>query len=155
MELQEYTSEETNPVANSSLAEIPYKIKQKTSERTASSSDSRSNEFEDETDSKRKWFTRKRIVLPEPSKAAKAVNILRLKQKHLWRMKRKFVSVDVDGSGSIDGEEFFHVLEEPKSPFADERYIFIDLDGSGTIEFEEFVLYLFKRGYSQVLAALM
>eukprot|EP00592_Proboscia_alata_P023073 CAMPEP_0194406494 /NCGR_PEP_ID=MMETSP0176-20130528/4687_1 /TAXON_ID=216777 /ORGANISM="Proboscia alata, Strain PI-D3" /LENGTH=306 /DNA_ID=CAMNT_0039205731 /DNA_START=142 /DNA_END=1062 /DNA_ORIENTATION=- len=139
MELPEYTSEETNPVANSGLAEKANEIKQKTSERTASSSDSRYDEFEDKTDSKRKWFTQEKIILPEPSKAAEAVNILRLKQKHLRRLKRKFVSVDVDGSGSIDAEEFFQVLDEPKSPFADALFRFIDLDGSGTIEFEEFV----------------
>ncbi len=69
-----------------------------------------------------------------------AVAALGLTQKHLKRLKLQFEEIDLDGSGSIDSEEFFEILEENRSPFTDALFALIDLDGSGTIEFEEYVM---------------
>jgi len=69
-----------------------------------------------------------------------AVDALGLTQKHLKKLKLQFDEIDLDGSGSIDSEEFFEILEENRSPFTDALFALIDLDGSGTIEYEEYVM---------------
>ena len=74
------------------------------------------------------------------STVAESVAALGLSQKHLKRLKLKFDEIDLDGSGSIDSEEFFEILEENRSPFTDALFALIDLDGSGTIEFEEYIM---------------
>jgi len=69
-----------------------------------------------------------------------ACEALGLTQKHLKTLKLQFEEIDLDGSGSIDSEEFFEILEENRSPFTDALFALIDLDGSGTIEFEEYCM---------------
>ena len=69
-----------------------------------------------------------------------SVEALGLTQKHLKKLKLQFEEIDLDGSGSIDSEEFFEILEENRSPFTDALFALIDLDGSGTIEFEEYIM---------------
>jgi Ca2+-binding EF-hand superfamily protein len=51
----------------------------------------------------------------------------------------KFDSIDIDGSGNIDADEFFEAIGEARTPFTDKLFAMIDLDHSGTIEFDEFV----------------
>jgi len=46
---------------------------------------------------------------------ADAVEALGLTQKHLKKLKLQFEEIDLDGSGSIDSEEFFEILEEVRS----------------------------------------
>jgi Ca2+-binding EF-hand superfamily protein len=78
------------------------------------------------------------IILRDP-RAIEAADALRLTQKHLRRLREKFDSIDVDGSGNIDVDEFFEACNENKSPITDRLFAAIDLDGSGTIEFDEYV----------------
>lgn len=46
------------------------------------------------------------VVLRDP-KAIEAANALRLRPSHLRKLKAKFDTIDIDGSGNIDSEEFF------------------------------------------------
>ena len=78
------------------------------------------------------------VIIRDP-RALEAVDALHLTQHHLKKLRDKFDSIDVDGSGSIDTEEFFEAMEENRSPITDRLFALIDLDGSGTIEFEEFI----------------
>jgi Ca2+-binding EF-hand superfamily protein len=77
-------------------------------------------------------------VLKDP-KAMEAMMALNLSAKHLRLLKSKFDEIDIDGSGSIDAQELFDALGEPKSPFTEAVFAIIDIDGSGYIEFDEFV----------------
>jgi Ca2+-binding EF-hand superfamily protein len=79
------------------------------------------------------------VVLQNPE-VKSAVEAMGLTQKHLKQLKLQFEEIDLDGSGSIDSEEFFEILEENRSPFTDALFALIDLDGSGTIEFEEYCM---------------
>lgn len=78
------------------------------------------------------------VILRDP-RALEAVDALHLTQSHLKILRDRFDSIDVDGSGSIDTEEFFEAMGENRSPITDRLFSLIDLDGSGTIEFEEFI----------------
>merc|ERR1711865_142503 len=51
--------------------------------------------------------------------------------------KSTFKAIDIDGSGEIDYDEFFEMIKEPRSPYADSLFTLIDADGSGSIDFEE------------------
>jgi len=78
------------------------------------------------------------IELPE-GPARTAVDALNLGQADLQILKRSFDSVDIDGSNEIDYNEFFELVEEPRSPYSDALFALIDVDGSGTIDFGEFI----------------
>ena len=71
--------------------------------------------------------------------ALEAVSALNLSMRDLRKLKAKFDSIDLDGSGAIDYDEFFEAVGEVRSPFTDKLFQLIDLDGSGTIEFDEYV----------------
>ena len=86
-----------------------------------------------------KYIHANTVVVKEPSAVA-AISALGLTQRHLKRLKLQFEEIDLDGSGSIDSDEFFEILEEARSPFTDALFALIDLDGSGTIEFEEYIM---------------
>jgi len=85
----------------------------------------------------------KRQTITFPSngnnRAYKTVQALDLKQKHLRRLKKRFDSIDIDKSGSIDYDELFAIMDENRSPFTDSLFALIDVDKSGRIEFCEFV----------------
>lgn len=77
------------------------------------------------------------IEFEEGSAAQAVVEALMLTQGDLKRMKARFKAIDVDGSGEIDYDEFFEMIQEPRSPYADNLFTLIDVDGSGEIDFEE------------------
>lgn len=78
------------------------------------------------------------VVLYDP-RAIEAADGLRLNQSHLKTLKNSFDTIDVDGSGSIDIDEFLESIGEQRSPFTDKVFKAIDIDASGSIEFDEFV----------------
>ena len=85
-------------------------------------------------------FSRGEVMeFPEGSPAAEVVDALHLTQADIRRMKKKFQDVDVDGSGEIDYNEFFEMIDETRSAYADALFHLIDVDGSGTISFEEMI----------------
>ena len=79
------------------------------------------------------------LDFPDDSPAHDVVESLHLTQTDLRRMKTKFMDVDVDGSGEIDYNEFFELIDETRSAYADALFQLIDVDGSGTISFEEMI----------------
>lgn len=78
------------------------------------------------------------VILYDP-RAIEAAEALQLEQKHLRKLRTKFDEIDIDGSGSIDIDEFLESLGEQRSPFTEKVFRSIDLNGSGSIEFEEYV----------------
>ena len=78
------------------------------------------------------------VDLRDP-RAIEAAQALNLTPGHLRKLKIKFDRIDIDGSGSIDSDEFFEAVGEQRSPLTDRLFALIDLDGSGTIEFDEYV----------------
>lgn len=77
------------------------------------------------------------IEFDEGSPAQAVVEALMLNQGDLKKMKSTFKAIDIDGSGEIDYDEFFEMIKEPRSPYADSLFTLIDADGSGSIDFEE------------------
>lgn len=77
------------------------------------------------------------IQFDENSPAARVVEALMLRQSDLKVLKKRFQEIDIDGSGEIDYDEFFEMIVEPRSPYADSLFTLIDVDGSGSIDFEE------------------
>merc|ERR1711871_1102793 len=71
--------------------------------------------------------------------AAETCRQLRLTQKHLRALRKRFSLMDDDESGEVDYEEFMEALGEERTPFTDALFIEIDADGSGEIDFNEFV----------------
>jgi hypothetical protein len=49
----------------------------------------------------------------------------RLRPWHLKRLKLKFDSIDIDGSGNIDADEFFEAVGEQRTPFTDKLFAMI------------------------------
>mmetsp|Transcript_37542 Transcript_37542/g.47307 ORF Transcript_37542/g.47307 Transcript_37542/m.47307 type:complete len:470 (-) Transcript_37542:343-1752(-) len=84
------------------------------------------------------YFNRDELEF-EDGATSEAVRALGLTQKQLRKLKATFDSVDIDGSGSIDPDEFFEMIGEQRGPFTDALFALIDVDGSGAIDFEEFV----------------
>jgi Ca2+-binding EF-hand superfamily protein len=79
------------------------------------------------------------IVNLRDPKALETADMLDLTQSHLRKMRYKFDEIDIDGSGSIDAEEFFETLDMARSPFTDRLFAMIDLDANGSIDFDEFI----------------
>ena len=79
------------------------------------------------------------IAFDNVSPAAQAVYELNLNQQDLRHLKNTFELVDLDGSGEIDYDEFFDMIQDTRSPFTDALFALIDEDGSGAIDFGEFV----------------
>lgn len=78
------------------------------------------------------------VIIYDP-RALEAVDALHLTQSHLQTLRKRFDSIDIDGSGSIDIDEFLESIGEQRSPFTDRIFKTIDIDGSGSIEFDEFI----------------
>jgi len=68
-----------------------------------------------------------------------AAAALDLQQWHLQKLRRRFDVIDLDGSGSIDRDEFMNAVGEKVSPFTDKLFDLIDTDNSGTIDFDEYI----------------
>lgn len=61
------------------------------------------------------------IVLKDP-RAIEAVQALGLNIHHLRKLKARFDKIDIDGSNSIDYEEFFESVGQERSPFTDKLF---------------------------------
>lgn len=59
------------------------------------------------------------------ARAIEAAQALNLKPKHLRKLKARFNQIDIDGSGTIDLEEFFEAVGEERSPFTDKLFALI------------------------------
>jgi len=57
----------------------------------------------------------------------------------LDRLKKRFMKLDSDGSGSIDREEFLQISQIANNPLASRMIAIFDADGGGTVDFQEFV----------------
>lgn len=57
----------------------------------------------------------------------------------LERLKKRFMKLDSDGSGSIDREEFLQIPQIASNPLASRMIAIFDEDGGGTVDFQEFV----------------
>ncbi|RSH83827.1 Calcineurin subunit B [Saitozyma podzolica] len=57
----------------------------------------------------------------------------------LVRLKKRFMKLDKDGSGSIDKDEFLQIPQIANNPLAHRMIAIFDEDGSGTVDFQEFV----------------
>jgi len=57
----------------------------------------------------------------------------------LERLKKRFMKLDSDGSGSIDREEFLRLPQIANNPLASRMIAIFDEDGGGTVDFQEFV----------------
>lgn len=83
------------------------------------------------------WFSNT-PTLKDP----RAINLARrlfLTPTHLRKLRAKFEAVDIDGSGSIDIDEFFEMIKEQRSPLTDALFALIDCDSTSSIDFDEFV----------------
>ncbi|CAD6585249.1 MAG: Calcineurin subunit B [Tremellales sp. Tagirdzhanova-0007] len=57
----------------------------------------------------------------------------------LLRLKKRFMKLDKDGSGSIDKDEFLQIPQIANNPLAHRMIAIFDEDGSGSVDFQEFV----------------
>ncbi|RSH86134.1 Calcineurin subunit B [Apiotrichum porosum] len=57
----------------------------------------------------------------------------------LVRLKKRFMKLDKDGSGSIDKDEFLQIPQIANNPLAHRMIAIFDEDGSGSVDFQEFV----------------
>lgn len=57
----------------------------------------------------------------------------------LERLKKRFMKLDSDGSGSIDRDEFLQIPQIATNPLASRMIAIFDEDGGGTVDFQEFV----------------
>lgn len=57
----------------------------------------------------------------------------------IQRLKKRFMKLDKDGSGSIDRDEFLQIPQIATNPLASRMIAIFDEDGGGTVDFQEFV----------------
>ncbi|KAI0079743.1 calcium/calmodulin-dependent protein phosphatase [Panus rudis PR-1116 ss-1] len=57
----------------------------------------------------------------------------------LERLKKRFMKLDSDGSGSIDRDEFLQIPQIASNPLASRLIAIFDEDGGGSVDFQEFV----------------
>jgi len=69
---------------------------------------------------------------------------LNLTAEDASRLHKKFQSIDTDGSGVIDTDEFFAFIQMEKTPFGQKLFALIDENGSGEIDFNEFLVGLWN-----------
>lgn len=56
----------------------------------------------------------------------------------IQRLKKRFLKLDRDGSGSIDREEFLQIPAIANNPLAQRLIAIFDADGGGSVDFREF-----------------
>jgi Ca2+-binding EF-hand superfamily protein len=95
-----------------------------------------------------RWRTAKKAVhdhfwppieFPEGTLASDVVESLHLRQQDLRRLKKLFEEIDCTGIGEIHKSEFYEMMDEPRSVYADAVFELVDMDGSGTLDFEELI----------------
>ena len=59
--------------------------------------------------------------------------------QEIQRLKKRFLKLDRDGSGSIDREEFLQIPAIANNPLAQRLIAIFDADGGGSVDFQEFV----------------
>jgi len=57
----------------------------------------------------------------------------------LERLRKRFMKLDADNSGSIDRDEFLSIPQVASNPLASRMIAIFDEDGGGTVDFQEFV----------------
>jgi len=57
----------------------------------------------------------------------------------LERLKKRFMKLDKDASGSLDRDEFLQIPQIANNPLASRMIAIFDEDGGGTVDFQEFV----------------
>ncbi|KAI8459837.1 hypothetical protein BY996DRAFT_6766340, partial [Phakopsora pachyrhizi] len=59
--------------------------------------------------------------------------------EEIQRLKKRFMKLDRDQSGSIDKDEFLQIPAIANNPLASRMIAIFDEDGGGTVDFQEFV----------------
>lgn len=67
-------------------------------------------------------------------KSREMVTALMLTDNELRELKRQFDEVDLDGAGEMDFDEFFELINEPRSPFTDSIFSVVNDPGFSRIE---------------------
>lgn len=67
------------------------------------------------------------------------MDYLSLTEDEVYTLHDLFVEIDVDKGGTIDVDELFDYLEEPKTGIAEGFFNWIDRDSSGELDFSEYV----------------
>jgi len=65
---------------------------------------------------------------------------LQLSQSDLKKIYKVFLTMDIDGSGTISLAELLAHLDLPRTAYTEKIFSIFDDDGSGAIDFREFVL---------------
>ncbi|CAK7894483.1 calcineurin subunit B [[Candida] anglica] len=60
-------------------------------------------------------------------------------REEIDRLRKRFMKLDKDGSGTIDKNEFLEIPGISSNPLASRLMDVFDEDGSGTIDFQEFI----------------
>lgn len=79
-----------------------------------------------------------RAPVPD-ERTQQTIDMLKMDAKDLGKMWQKFSKYDKDKSGTIDIDEFFKMVGEKRSLFAESIFELIDLDSNETLDFGEFV----------------
>lgn len=65
-----------------------------------------------------------------------------IKPSQIKKVYKRFQDIDIDGSGSIDFQEFVQALDMEDSVISKQMFRVFDMDGSGSIEVKEFIVML-------------
>ena len=79
-----------------------------------------------------------RAPVPD-ERTQQTIDMLKMTAKDMGVMWQKFSKFDKDKSGTIDIDEFYKLIGEKRSLFADSIFELIDLDGNDTLDFGEFI----------------
>ena len=86
-------------------------------------------------------------ALPIPNeRMTKLIETAKLTKREQRKLYKCFRKVDRDGSGTVDAEEFFAFIGEPKTDFTDGLFDLIDTDSSRELDFYEFASALVTFG---------
>mmetsp|Transcript_9244 Transcript_9244/g.32579 ORF Transcript_9244/g.32579 Transcript_9244/m.32579 type:complete len:323 (-) Transcript_9244:273-1241(-) len=78
--------------------------------------------------------------LPVPdARMQKVIDLLELEDKHLKKLWAIFRKYDKDKSGTVDTKEFYDLVHEKPSVFADSIFELIEVENEGELDFSEFV----------------
>ncbi|WFD39528.1 Calcineurin subunit B [Malassezia japonica] len=69
----------------------------------------------------------------------RSTNCMCLSAPEIQRLKKRFLKLDRDGSGSIDRDEFLQIPAIANNPLAHRLISIFDADGGGSVDFQEFV----------------